>query len=144
MSSSFSYLWSFQHDAILRQQKGQGSDLVIRSSNANVNVLGLRWLQSRCLLNLCHLVIRWLTIARRNFYQHILVQIYCDCTIIEVWLSFIMCRTCILEPQPPHNIADRNCEYCWSFLFMMLQKVEPFQARDLHDHHWAIYMKGES
>ena len=94
----------------LRQQKGQGSDLVTRSSHANV--LGLRCLQSRCLLNLCHLVIRWLTMARRNFYQPILVQIYCDSTIMEAWLSFITCRTCILEPQPPHNIADRNCEYC--------------------------------
>jgi len=41
MSITFSYLQSFQHDAILKQQKSQGSDLVMRSSHANVQMVAI-------------------------------------------------------------------------------------------------------
>ena len=39
----------------------------------------------------------WLTIARRNVYQPVLVQIYHDCVIMEAWLPFMTCRTSILR-----------------------------------------------
>ena len=48
----------------------------------------------------------WLTTTRRNFYQPVLVRIYCNCAIREAWLPFM---TCIL----------RTLLSGWSFLFMI-------------------------
>jgi len=44
------------------------------------------WLRSRCLTNPCQSDIWWLTIARRNSYQPVLVSIYRNCAILEAWL----------------------------------------------------------
>jgi len=52
-------------------------------------------LRLRCLPNPSQSDIWWLTTARKDFCQHCLVWIYCDCTIIQVWLplSFLF-MTC--------------------------------------------------
>ena len=58
----------FCHNAILRQKRSR---------------FGLK-----CLLHPCQSDIWWLTTTRRNFSQYVLVWIYCDCAIMEVWLPF--------------------------------------------------------
>ena len=60
-------------------------------------ILCLRWLRSRCLPNLCQSDIWWLTTARRNSYQPVLVCIYHNCAIVEAWLPFMTCRICIFR-----------------------------------------------
>ena len=39
----------------------------------------------------------WPTTIRRNSYQPVLVCMYRKCAIVEAWLPFMMCRTCILK-----------------------------------------------
>ena len=51
----------------------------------------------------------WLTIARRNSYQPVLVRIFRNCAIVEAWLPFMTCRECIHDVQNmyPQNITVR-------------------------------------
>ena len=74
----------------------------------NFTTLCLWWLRSRCLPNPCQFDIWWLTTARRNSCQSVLVRIYRTCSIVEAWLPFMICRVCTLRPLLSG----------WSFLFM--------------------------
>ena len=71
------------------------------------------WLCSRCFPNPCQSDISWLTTARRNSYQPVLVRIFRYCAIVKAWLPFMLCRKtyriCIL----------RTSLSGWSFLFMI-------------------------
>ena len=73
----------------------------------------LWWLGSRCFPNPCQSDIWWLTIARRNSYQPVLVRIFRNCAIVEALLPFMTCRKtyrlCIVRT----SLSD------WSFLFMI-------------------------
>ena len=74
----------------------------------NFTTLCLWWLRSRFLPNPCQFDIWWLTTARRNSCQSVLVRIYRTCSIVEAWLPFMICRVCTLRPLLSG----------WSFLFM--------------------------
>ena len=78
----------------------------------------LWWLCSRCLPNPSQSDIWWLMTARKNSCQPVLVRIYRNCAIKEAWLPFRTCRICIL----------RTLLSGWSFLFMIMQIVEPLQS----------------
>ena len=68
--------------------------LCMHSSHANAlyHSLFLMVVFYRCLSNPCQSDIWWLTTARRNFYQAVLIRIYHDCAIMEAWLPFMTCR----------------------------------------------------
>ena len=78
--------------------------------------LRLWWLHLRCLPNPCQSDIWWLTTARRNSYQPLLV--YRNCAIVEAWLPFMTCRICIL----------RTLLSGWSFCSWYVQIVERLQS----------------
>ena len=84
------------------------------------NTLCLKWwLHSSCLLNPCQSDIWLFTTTKRNSYQPVLVCIYRNCAIVEVWLPFMMCRTCILKTLTCQ--ADVFCSW-------YMQIVEPLQS----------------
>jgi len=58
---------------------------------SHFTTLRLSWLRSMCLTNPCQSDIWWLTTARRNSYQPILVRIYGNCANLEAWLPFEAC-----------------------------------------------------
>ena len=79
------------------------------------------WLRSRCLTNPCQSDIWWITTARRNSYQPVLVRIYRNCAILEAWLPseawipFMTCWICILRLK--FSVQDicklwSHCSHC--------------------------------
>ena len=101
--------------------------------------LCLWWLRLRCFLNPpCQSDIWWLTTARRNSYQPVLVHIFRNCAIVEAWLPFMTCRKtyriCIL----------RTSLSGWSFLFMIhvyvnCGAIAVIYKHDLHDYRGALW-----
>ena len=74
-------------------------------------------------LSIRHLV---LTTAKRNSYQPVLVCIYRNCAIVEAWLPFMTCRTCILKTLTVHDICKlwSHCSHC---------------KHDPHDYHGVLW-----
>ena len=78
----------FQTDAILNNtQKVEVQTCAYCTCTVHMQsyftTLWLSWLHLRCLMNPCQFDIRWLTTARRNSYQPVLVRIYHNCAILE-------------------------------------------------------------
>ena len=87
--------------------------------------LCLRWLRLRCLLNPCQSNIWWLTTARRNSYQPVLVRIYRNCAIVEAWLPFMTCRIWILR-----TLTCQAEVFC-SWYMQIVESLQSLQARPM-------------
>jgi len=71
--------------------------------------LCLWWLRPRCFPNPCQSDI-WLTTARRNSYQPVIVCIYRNSVIMEAWFPFMNMHPCMtLEYASSEHHCHANC-----------------------------------
>ena len=91
---------------------------------SHFTTLWLSWLRSRCLTNPCPSDIWWLTIARRNSHQPVLVRIYRNCAILEAWLPL---RRGFLSWRVEYVSSEHYCQ-AEVFCSGCMQIVEPLQS----------------
>ena len=81
------------HYEMTKSSKVQTCPLHMHAPHVNTScVLFLRWLY----LNLCQIIIWWLTTIKKNFCQPVLCLDLLWLCHQEAWLSFMTCRTCTL------------------------------------------------